>query len=126
VTMIYMDNEQHKQGVTFQGSEGWVHVNRSGIWAEPESLLTSVIGQDEIHLTESKGHQRNFLDAVKTREKTICPVDVAVRTDTICHLTDICTRLGRKLRWDPAKEDFIDDAQASRMLKRPMRSPWHL
>ncbi len=126
VTMIYMDNERHKQGVTFQGSEGWVHVSRSGIWAEPESLLTSVIGQDEIHLTESKGHQRNFLDAVRTRARTICPVDVAVRTDTICHLTDICTRLGRKLRWDPAKEDFIDDAEASRMLKRPMRSPWRL
>lgn len=126
VTMVYMDNEQHKQGVTFQGSEGWVHVSRSGIWAEPESLLTSVIGQDEIHLVVSKGHQRNFLDAIKTREETICPVDVAVRTDTICHLTDICTRLGRRLRWDPVKEDFIDDAGASRMLKRPLRSPWHL
>lgn len=126
VTMIYMDNKQHKQGVTFQGSEGWVHVSRSGIWAEPESRLTSVIGQDEIHLVESKGHQRNFLDAVKTRGETICPVDVAVRTDTICHLTDICTRLGRRLRWDPVKEDFVNDLQASRMLKRPMRSPWQL
>jgi hypothetical protein len=103
-----------------------VHVSRSGIWAEPQSLLTSVIGRDEIHLIESKGHQRNFLDAVKTREKTICPIDFAVRTDTICHLTDICTRLGRKLRWDPEKEDFVDDPQASRMLRRAMRSPWHL
>ena len=126
VTMVYMDNERHKQGVTFQGSEGWVHVNRSGIWAEPESLLTSVIGRDEIHLTESSGHQRNFLNSVKTRQQTICPIDVAVRTDTICHLTDICTRLGRKVRWDPVKEDFIDDPEASRMLMRPMRSPWHL
>jgi predicted dehydrogenase len=126
VTMIYMDNEQHKQGVTFQGSEGWVHVSRQGIWAEPQSLLTSAIGRDEIHLIESKGHQRDFLDAVKTRGQTICPIDVAVRTDTICHLTDICTRLGRKLHWDPQKEDFVNDPQASRMLSRPMRSPWHL
>jgi predicted dehydrogenase len=126
VTMVYMDEAQYKHGVTFQGSEGWVHITREGIWAEPQSLLTSVIGPDEIHLLESKGHQRNFLDAVKTRGQTICPIDVAVRTDTICHLTDICTRLGRKLRWDPVKEDFIDDAEASRMLMRPMRSPWHL
>ena len=126
VTMVYMDEAQYKHGVTFQGSEGWVHVTREGIWAEPKSLLTSVIGRDEIHLIESKGHQRNFLDAVKTREKTICPIDVAVRTDTICHLTDICTRLGRKLRWDPEKEDFVNDSEASRMLTRPMRSPWHL
>jgi predicted dehydrogenase len=126
VTMIYMDEAQSKHGVTFQGSEGWVHVTREGIWAEPQSLLTSVIRRDEIHLTESKGHQRNFLDAVKTRGPTICPIDVAVRTDTICHLTDICTRLGRKLRWDPQKEDFINDPEASRMLSRPMRSPWRL
>ena len=126
VTLVYMDNEQHKQGVTFQGTEGWVHVNRQGIWAEPESLLTSVIGRDEIHLTESKGHQRNFLDAIKTKEKTICPVDIAVRTDTICHLTNICTRLGRKLRWDPKKEDFINDPEASRLLTRAIRSPWRL
>ena len=126
VNMTYMDNKQHKQGVTFQGSEGWVHVSRRGIWAEPESLLTSVIGKDEIHLVESEGHQRNFLDAVKTRKETICPIGVAVRTNTICHLTDICTRLGRKLRWDPRKEDFADDSQASRMLTRAIRSPWHL
>jgi len=124
--MTYTDNKQNKQGVVFQGTEGWVHVNRSGIWAEPKSLLTSTIGPDEIRLTESRGHQRNFLDAVKTREETICPIDVAVRTDTICHLTDICTRLGRKLHWDPEKEDFVNDPQASRMLIRPMRSPWHL
>jgi predicted dehydrogenase len=126
VTMVYMDNAQHKQGVTFQGTEGWVHVNRQGIWAEPASLLKSTIGRDEIHLIESKGHQRNFLDAIKTRGGTICPIGVAVRTDTICHLTDICTRLGRKLRWDPQKEDFVNDPEASRMLSRPMRSPWHL
>ena len=126
VTMVYMDNKQHKQGVTFQGTEGWVHVSRSGIWAEPESLLTSVIGPNEIHLIESQAHDRNFLDAVRTRGKTICPIDVAVRSDTVCHLTDICTRLGRPLRWDPEKEDFVNDPQASRMLTRPMRSPWHL
>ena len=126
VTMVYTDNKQNKMGVRFEGTEGWVHVGREGIWAGPESLLKSTIRQDEIHLIESKGHQRNFLDAVKTRGPTICPIDVAVRTDTVCHLTDICTRLGRKLRWDPQKEDFVNDPEASRMLSRPMRSPWHL
>ena len=126
VTMVYMDRQQHKQGVTFQGTEGWVHVSRRGIWAEPAGLLTSVIGPNEIHLRQSSNHQRDFLDAVKSRSKTICPIDVAVRTDTICHLTDICTRLGRKLRWDPVKEDFVNDPQASRLLSRPMRSPWQL
>ena len=48
-----------------------------------------------------------------------------MRADTICQQADIAIRLGRKLRWDPVKEQF-DDEQANRMLSRPMRSPWHL
>jgi len=126
VTMIYTDNGQNKQGVLFQGSEGWVFVRRGRIDAEPKSLLDSQIGPGEIRLPKSPGHQRNFLDCIKTRSRTICDIDVAVRSDTISHLTDICTRLGRKIRWNPAKEEILDDTQAGRMLHRAMRQPWRL
>jgi hypothetical protein len=34
--------------------------------------------------------------------------------------------LGRKLKWNPEKEQFINDAEANRILARPMRSPWNL
>ena len=111
-------------GILFLGSEGWVLVCREFLDAEPKSLLTATIGPNEIRLPQSDNHRRNFLDCVKTRQKTICPVETAVRSDTICHLDDIAIRLGRKLKWDPAKEQFIDDDQANRMLTRPMRSPW--
>jgi len=126
VTMNYTDNKQNKQGVVFQGSEGWVYVRRGHIDAEPKSLLTTKIGPDEIHLIESPGHQRNFLDSIKTRNRTICDIDAAVRSDTISHLVDICTRLNRKIRWDPEREEIIDDAEAGRMLTRCMRDPWRL
>ncbi len=127
VTMHFADNAKIEQGIKFEGTDGWVFVRRGNyIDAEPKSLLKSVIGPDEIHLTESKGPHRNFLDAVRTRGKTICPIEQAVRSDTLCHLNDIVTRLGRKLYWDPQKEQFIDDSEADRMLTRAMRSPWHL
>jgi len=126
VTMIYTDNQQNKQGVVFQGSEGWVFVERGQIDASPKSLLTSKIGPNETHLIESPGHQRNFLDCVKTREKTIADIDGAVRSDTISHLVNICTRLRRGVRWDPDREEIIDDPEASRMLTRVMRQPWRL
>ncbi|MCP4589851.1 MAG: gfo/Idh/MocA family oxidoreductase, partial [bacterium] len=61
-----------------------------------------------------------------SRRETICPVATAARSHTICHLDDIAIRLGRKLRWDPEKEQFIKDKQANRLLKRPLRSPWTL
>jgi hypothetical protein len=46
--------------------------------------------------------------------------------DALCHLQQIAIKLRRKLRWDPVKEDFIGDAEASALLDRPMRAPWKL
>jgi predicted dehydrogenase len=113
-------------GTVFEGTEGWVHVDRHGINAHPRMLLDSPIKPDELHLCRSYNHVRNLLDCVKTGAQTVCPIDEAVRADTLCHLSDIAIRLSRKLKWDPAAECFINDQQANRMLKRAMRSPWHL
>jgi predicted dehydrogenase len=126
VKMTYTDNEQNNQGVAFHGTEGWVFVRRGQIDAHPKSLLDSKIGPNEIHLPKTPGHQREFLDCIKSRKQTVSNIDVAVRSDTISQLTDICTRLRRKIRWDPATEQIIGDADASRMLSRAMRSPWRV
>jgi predicted dehydrogenase len=137
VRMIHMDSrtavEKVKQfslhrgeGVLLIGDAGWVLVCRDLIVAEPEDILKEIIGPDEINLYRSDDHRRNFIDCMKTGRQTICPIEAAVRSDTICHLDDIAMRLCRKLRWDPAKEEFINDAEANRMLARPLRSPWRL
>ncbi len=116
----------HSHGTTFIGSTGWVNVDRSGIYAHPESLLKSVITPDEIHLYESDNHYKNFIDGVKSRKQPVSTIQSAVQTDTICHLSDICIRRGRKIKWDNEKEMIIGDEQAARMLWRPMRSPWRV
>jgi len=113
-------------GIKFIGTKGWVFVNRGQIRAEPEKLLQETIGPDEIHLIVSDHHERNFLDCVESRAETICPIDVAVRSDTVCQLAWIAFTLGRKLKWDPEKEEFAGDAEANSMLTRAKRSPWHL
>lgn len=116
----------HNHGTTFIGSAGWVSVNRAGIYAHLESLLKSVIAPDEIHLYESNNHYENFIDGVKTRQQPISTIQSAVQTDTICHLSDICIRQGRKIKWDTEKERIIDDDEAARMLWRPMRGSWRI
>jgi len=69
---------------------------------------------------------RNFLDAVKSRQDPIQPVEVGHRTATICHLGNIAMRLKRKIRWDPDQEQIVGDDEAAAMLRRPNRPPWHL
>jgi hypothetical protein len=109
----------------FTGTEGWVYVSRSDLRTHPESLVRAVIGPNERKVVNSNHHRRNFLEAVRTGATPVSPIDAAVRSDIVCHQADIAMRLGKKLRWDPEKEVF-DDAEANRMLSRPMRSPWHV
>ena len=113
-------------GTTFIGTEGWVSVDRTSVYAEPESLLKVKLAPAEIHLYESRNHYRNFIDCVLSRKRPISPVESAVQSDIISHLCDISIRVERPIRWDPHREEILDDEEASRRLSRPMRSPWHL
>ncbi len=113
-------------GTRFEGEQGWVHVDRGRIDAEPKSLLTEVIWPEEIHLYKSNNHIANFLDCVKTRALTITPVDAAHHSIMVGHLGLIAMKLERPVRFDPDTEHFVNDPQADRMLSRPMREPWTL
>ena len=54
----------------------------------------------------------------------MCPVEMAIRTDTICHLANAAAIVKRPITWDPVKEEIIGDAEASKMLSRPFRAKW--
>jgi len=110
-------------GVRWEGTDGWVDL---GGRTEPASVADSVIGPGEIHLYRSSSQYANFIDCVKSRRRTAAPVEVAHRSISPSHLGNIAMRLGRKLRFDPVRERFIDDPTADRMLSRPYREPWHL
>ncbi|UCG48905.1 MAG: hypothetical protein JSU94_03810, partial [Phycisphaerales bacterium] len=126
VKVICADTGKNKQGIVFEGSEGWVYVRRGFIDASPKSLLSSKIKPDEIQLYESNNHKGNWLECIKSRRETVAPAEVAHRSCSVCLLGEIAMRLGRRLKWDPEKERFGNDEQAHRMVSRPMRSPWRL
>ncbi|MBL7185620.1 MAG: Gfo/Idh/MocA family oxidoreductase [Phycisphaerae bacterium] len=113
-------------GTAFEGTDGWVHVDRSGINAHPKELLQTEFGSSDDRLPESSDHVRNLLDCVKTRGKTVSHIDDAVQGDILCHISDIAIRLEQKLKWDPKAERFVNNDAANRRLSRPMRSPWTL
>lgn len=113
-------------GTRFEGADGWIHVDRGKLETQPDSLKKEIIASTEIQLYKSRDHKQNFLDCIKTRKDPIATAEIGHRTSTLCHLGNIAMLLGRKLRWDPQKERFIEDRQANSMLARPMRSPWRL
>jgi len=113
-------------GTAFEGTEGWVLVHRGLLRTHPEHLAQASIPEEK-RLRHSSHHVRDFLDCVKNRERTVCPIEEAGQADALCQLSDIAARLNRKLRFDPRQERFLKDEEANRRLQlRPMREPWKL
>ena len=126
ITMTVANNQQLTQGAKWFGDKGWIHVNRGGLNASDEKILREEIGPNEIHLYESRDHKQNFLDCVKSRKETICPAEVGFRSISVGLLGEIAMLTGRKIKWDPEKEEIIGDPEASALLGRSYREPWVL
>lgn len=112
--------------VTFIGEKGRVFVDRGKITADPPELLKTEFGSGDTRLAVSRNHYQNFLDCIKSRKLPIADVEIGHRTATVCHLGNLAVRHGRKIQWDPAKEQIIGDDTAAAMLSRPYRAPWKL
>lgn len=112
--------------IEFEGTEGVITASRGYLKVEPESLMKQIIRPDEIHLYQSKHHQKDWLQSIRTRTKPICDVEIGHCSASVCHLGNIAVQLNRPLNWDPQKEKFVNDIEANMHLSRPMRSPWHV
>ena len=114
--------------VRFEGEEGWVRCEfgGSGLTASSDAILNSEIKADEVHLP-LLSEQRDFLDAVKSRGKTLENEEVTHQTTNICHLAHIAVRVGNgvKLKWDPKAERFTNSDVANEYLVLPeAREEW--
>ena len=125
VVMIVGQGEKDvPQGTTFIGSEGKIFVNRGKLSSTPEEIVKEASDDLPVKLYKSKNHHGNFIDCVKSRKLPICDVEIGHRSATVCHLGNIAIRLGRKIRWDPSKEQIVGDEEAAKMVSRPYRAPW--
>ncbi len=130
ITMTIAGGHQDiRMGTKWIGTDGWVYVNRGDFDASNlEWRKVRELPEDElkVKLYVSDNHTRNFLDCVKSRKPTITPVETAHCSAIPGHLGLIAMRVGRKIRWDAAKEEIIGDAEASKWLTREYRAPWQL
>ncbi len=115
-------------GMKFFGDKDELVVNGgdSSISSKPDPRIFFEPASHEVRVYESNDHMGNFLQCVRTRERPIMDVAIGHRVTSVCILGNLAFILGRKLRWDPAREQFIGDAAANRLLDPPMRPPWHL
>jgi len=112
-------------GLELIGSLGSVYVNRGKLRASDQRWVSSGFNPGPIKVTASDDHMGNFLQSVRSRQKTIAPAEAGHRSITPGHLGYVSHALGRSLQWDAVNERVVDDDEANRLLhKASYRAPW--
>lgn len=119
------DSKGQRNGVKFIGADGWIWVTRGNIQASSPDLLTTPLGASATRLYASNDHMSNFFDCMRSRKPAVAEAQIGHRAASLCHLGVISIRLGRKLKWDPKNQTFIDDKEANGFLAREMRKPYN-
>jgi hypothetical protein len=123
-------------GVRFEGSDGWIFATRMKLEASRAEILSGPQAApgaqafDERNKAEeipgTDAHHNNWLECIQTRKPCAADIEAGHRSATVCHLGNIALRVGRRVKWDPVKEEFVGDAAANLLRDKPMRAPWHL
>lgn len=113
-------------GCVFTGTKGKLHITRDHLSSEPESIVKEPLGKDEVHLYESPGHHRDWINCIRSRKKPVADVEIGARSVTVVHLGNLAYWNHRKLKWDPKSWKFVGDEEANRWLDRERRDPWQL
>lgn len=115
-------------GILFEGENGRIFVNRERLSGKPVEDMTKdelrQLDEDVVKVYGGKqptGHMQNFFDRIEDRGTPISDVHTHHRTMTCCHLCNIALMLGRELKWNPDKQEFEGDEQATMLMSRPRR-----
>ncbi|MCK4959801.1 MAG: Gfo/Idh/MocA family oxidoreductase [Planctomycetes bacterium] len=121
---VKMVSRSGKPGTKFIGSDGWIWVQRGSFKAHDREIFRQEMGDGDVKLMRSDNHMLNFLESMRSRKDPIAPVEVGHRSNSVCIMHHISMKLGRKLKWDPKAERFLNDEMANGMLDYPHREPW--
>ncbi|QRR02344.1 Gfo/Idh/MocA family oxidoreductase [Dyadobacter sandarakinus] len=130
-------------GIKFEGTDGWIFVSRGNVgvtasdpvaaqssskneafYASDPKILGSVIQPNEVHLYESPEQHQNWLECIRNGKQTISHAEIAQRSCTACLIAHTAMKLGKTLKWNPEKEEYIGDAEANATLSRVQRAPY--
>ncbi len=123
-------------GAIFVCEKGKLEINRNKFSSNPPEIAAELNKKvdvaeeerkwsDSLALWQARWHMQDWLDCIRSRQMPIADVEIGHRSITVCHLANITRAIGRPLRWDPAREQFDDEA-ANAMLDRPRRAGFEL
>jgi predicted dehydrogenase len=132
--------DDRPNGMAFYGTNGTLFADRWGFEIMPElqpgrkATEKDRSSPDHFRMKRehaftpdsTKLHVENFFECIRTRKHPVADVELGHQASNVAHLANIAYKTGRKLRWDAAQEQFIEDETACAFLHRDARKPWDL
>jgi predicted dehydrogenase len=132
VVMIHNEFQKDQSGreqradCVFEGTNGTILVGRGQLEVKFSDGGKVKFPDEPKRVYASSNHKTNWLECIRSGKECICTPEIGHRSASICHLVNIGYHLGRKLKWDPAKEQFLGDASANKELSREPRAEWKI
>ncbi len=122
---VVLDNGSQAGGI-FIGDKGKLEIRRNSFSVNPKELADAPLPEDAVRLVESNSHMGNWFDCMKSGALPVAHAEAGHRSTTVCHLANIARWVGRRLKWDPVKEEFPGDAEANAYLDVERRKGYEL
>ncbi len=111
-------------GASFTGEKGKITIDRGVCKSDPPEIAENALLERPAGFVES--HLRDWFNCMRTRKRPAADVEIGHRSTTVCHLGNIARWTGLRLRWDPAREVFVDSPEANKYLDRQRRKGYEL
>lgn len=113
-----------RMGVEVWGDKGSIHIDRGGWTFYPRSSKEKPVFHKQRGMMHE--HALNFADCIHGKAKPNASIEDGHKSTILCHLSNIATKVGRPVKFDPATEMILDDPDAIAMMARPYRDGYHL
>ncbi len=122
--VVHLDGKGDPGGAKFVGEKGSLDVMRANFATDNPEVEKALKAEMRPKFNDTLAHIENWRDCIRSRQLPAADIEIGHRSCTVCHLGNIARWTGRPLKWDPAAERFVDDAEADRLLRRDQRAPW--
>lgn len=124
--LVHGGGEVGAAGLTIVGEKGTIVVHRGGIKSDPATILEEPLADSDVHLPRPDNHAANWAEAIRNRDKPICPVEIGARSAGVCQLTNISYWVREELHWDPVNWKFTNSDAANQLCTREYRAGFEL
>ena len=121
--------------IEIQGSDGVIYADESGYsiipqksreFKNPKEPLFKPVEHTQDFVDSTSVMVRDFLDRVKDRGTPLCTLEDGHRSTSFAHLANIALRMGQRLEWNPATEQFTNCPKANELLSYAYRDGYKL